>query len=435
MLKVQKDGITASKVKLKRELGLFEVTMYGIGIILGAGIYALIGKAAGVAGPALWAAFAVGGVIATLTGLSYAELGAMFPKEAAEFVYSKRAFKKTMLSFLIGWLIIITGSVAAATVSLGFGGYLQAVVGVPQMFGALILIALMSLLNFYGIKESSRANILFTVIEVIGLAIIIALGIGYFGSVNYFEAPAGFSGIFMAAILVFFAYLGFEDIVNVSEETKKPKRVIPRALLLSILITTVIYILVSISVVSILPWQALGASSAPMADVVQAALPGAGPLLSFIALFATANTVLILLIVDSRMAWGMAHAGALPKLLARIHPKRCTPWFSIALIGALTSSFVLFGNIRTVAEITDFGAFLIFMSVNLSLIWLRFKEPKTKRPFKVPMSIGRLPVLPTIGALFCIGMLAFFSWLIASIGILIIIAGVIVYMLLNGARK
>lgn len=419
------EEITAKIGKLKRTLGLFEVTMYGVGIILGAGIYALIGKAAGIAGPALWAAFGIGGFVALLTGLSYAELGAMFPKEAAEFVYTKKAFGRSLLSFLVGWLIIIVGCVAAATVALGFGGYFQAITGVPQLAAAVGLIAVMSYLNFYGIKESSRANILFTIIEASGLILIILLGLGHLGSVNYLEAPAGIEGIFMAAILVFFAYLGFEDIVNIAEETKKPTRVIPRALLLSILITTIIYVLVSVSAVSILPWQTLGTSAAPMADIAQTALPGLGPIMAFIALFATANTVLVLLIVESRMAWGMAHAKALPKPLALIHPRRCTPWTAIIATSLLTVAFVFFGNIRTVAEITDFGAFLIFLSVNVSLIWLRFTRPNIRRPFKVPLNIGRFPVLPALGAAFCVGMLFFFSWQVVSIGIAILVIGVL----------
>ena len=155
-------------------------------------------------------------------------------------------------------------------------------------------------------------------------------------------------------------------------------------------------------------------------------------MMSFIALFATANTVLILLIVESRMIWGMANAKALPSSLATIHPRRCTPWVAIIATSVLAMTFVFIGNIRTVAEITDFGAFLIFISVNASLIWLRFRQPKLRRPFKVPLNIGRFPVLPALGAAFCVGMLFFFSWHVVLIGIAILVAGALVHKAMQG---
>lgn len=417
--------------KLKRELGLFEITMYGIGIILGAGIYALIGKGAGIAGNALWMSFLIGAVIASLTGLSYAELGSMFPKEAAEYVYTKKAFKRSMLSFVLGLLIIITTMVSAATVSLGFGGYLNGLTGINPIVGAVVLVIACSLLNFYGMKQSAKMNVLFTIVEVVGLLIILFVGIPFWGSVDYFEMPNGFTGIFTAAVLIFFAYLGFEDIVNVSEETKKPRKIIPIAIIISVIVTTILYMLISISAVSVVSWQELGTSNAPLTDVASKALPGSGVLFSFIALFATANTVLITLIVHSRMLWGMAHDRSLPKILSKIHYKRSTPHIAIILAMFVCIGFVIIGNIKTVAEITDFGAFLIFIMVNAALIWLRFSAPKLKRPFRVPFSIGKLPILPVIGMLFCIYMLRYFELKIIFVGIAIIVFSMIVFFALK----
>ena len=421
--------------KLKRSLGLFEATTYGVGIILGAGIYALIGKAAGAAGNVVWMAFGLAAVIAALTGLSYAELSSAFPKEAAEYVYAKKAFKSNKLAFLLGWLIIFTGCVAIATVSLGFAGYFSALFGVPIIPAAAALILILSFLNFLGIKQSSNVNIVFTAIELLGLLIIIFLGLSFFGSVNYFEAPAGFNGIFAAAILIFFAYLGFEDIVNVSEETKKPTKTIPKALLLSVVITSIIYILVSISAVSILPWQTLGESSAPLADVAGAALPGSGFLLSVIALFATANTVLILLIVESRMMWGMACDCSLPKILSKVHLKRKTPYIAIFVAMGLALAFTALADISIVAKITDVGAFIIFFSVNMSLIWLRLKKPRFKAPFRVPINIKNFPVLAGLGAVFCAFMLFQFELILILFVIGVLISGVIAYKFINRGRQ
>lgn len=417
--------------KLKRALGLFELTFYGVGIILGAGIYVLIGKAAGVAGNVVWISFALGAIIASFTGLSYAELGTIFPREAAECVYSKRAFRSNLLSFLIGWVIVFTGFIAAATVSLGFGGYFFSLTGISPIISAIGLILIFSFLNFWGIKESARFNVLFTLVEMTGLLIIIFLGIKYFGSVNYFEAPFGVGGIFSAAILIFFAYLGFEDIVNLAEETKNPIKLIPKAIIISILVSTILYVLVSISAVSILPWDQLGRSSAPLADVAATSLAGSKTIISFIALFATANTVLIILIVTSRMLYGMAKEKILHNRLAEIHSKTRTPWISILLAMIASTAFVLIGNIKTVAEMTDFFAFIVFLSVNLSLIWLRFREPNLKRPFKVPINIGRFPILPALGALVCVLMLTHFKLTIFIFGIAVILSGVVVYKILN----
>ncbi len=220
------------------------------------------------------------------------------------------------------------------------------------------------------------------------------------------------------------------DIVNLAEETRKPRKLIPKALIFSVIITSIIYILVSLSVVSILPWESLGQSTAPLADVSEAALPGSHILLSFIALFATANTVLILLIVESRMLWGMAREKSLPKLLSKIHPKTKTPWVAILATMVLALVVMAIGDIKLIAEITDIGVFLIYFSVNMSLIWLRYKRPG-KRPFRVPLNIGKFPVLPGLGAIFSFGMLFFFSLEVIIVGIVIILLGFLVYKILN----
>ncbi len=426
-----KEKELAKPPKLKRALGLFEITAYGVGIILGAGIYALIGEAAGIAGNALWLSFLIGAVIASLTGLSYCELGTMFPKEAAEYVYTKKAFKNKLFPFLVGWIIIVTGMVVAATVALGFGGYLYAITGIAPTIGAIILLIACSLLNFWGIKESARFNILFTGIEMLGLILIIIFGISFFGSVNYFEMPNNLAGVLSGAALIFFAYVGFEDIVNMAEETRKPKKVIPKAIIIAVIITTVLYMLVSISAVSILDWQILGASAAPLADVSGAAIPGSSWWFSIIALFATANTVLIAMIVESRMIWGMARDKSLPKILSKIHSVRRTPWVSVATVGIVAMILVTLFDIRTIAEVTNFSVFIVFISVNASLIYLRYRRPDAKRPFKLPLNIGKFPILPLIAIAISLSMFYFLTLEPLIIGASILVLGVIVYEILK----
>ena len=425
--------------KLKRALSLFEASIYGIGIILGAGIYVLIGEAASITGNSVWMAFLFTAIIASFTGLSYAELSSMFPKAAAEFVYVKNAFQNKYLPFVLGWIIIFTEVFAGATVALGFGGYLHSflagIADIPAVFLAILLVLALSLLNFYGIEESAKFNVLFTLIEALGLIFIIYLGLGYIGSVNYFEMPNGFSGIFSAAALIFFAYLGFEEMANIAEETKEPKKNIPRAIIISLIVTTLLYIFVSISAVSILPWQTLGDSNAPLADVAETAMPGSSSVLTFVALFATLNTVLIILIVTSRMIYGMAKYTKFFKPLSLVHPKRRIPWVAILVTMFLVIILILIGNISFVAFMIDLGSFIIFFTVNVSLIWLRYKRPDIERPFKVPFNIGKFPLLPVIGAVTCIFMMLHFEWKVILFTILIILGCFVTFYILDKLRN
>jgi len=399
-------------------------------MILGAGIYALIGKATGVAGNTVWMSFLLGALISSFTGLSYAELSSMIPKAAAEVSYAKEAFKGNLTPFLIGWIIIFTEVVSISTVALGFGGYFDGLFGVPTVLASLALIILLSILNFVGIEKSSKVNIVFTVIEVSGLLLIVALGIPFLGTVNYFEASQGLQGILKASTLIFFAYLGFEDIVNLAEETKNPERNIPKALILSVVITAVLYVLVAVAAVSLTDWQELGTSTAPLAYAASKSLGQSAFLtLSVIALFATANTVLILLIVASRMVYGIARDGSLPRSLSKLS-RRGTPWVAILAVMILPCFFVLIGNIGFVAEITNFGTFITFALVNLSAIWLRYKKPEWKRPFKTPLTISKMPLIPLLGLLSCGLMITQFRLDIVALGVLVIFIGIIVKMVL-----
>src|SRR3989344_214069 len=362
------------EVTLKRELGIFQVTVAGVGIILGAGIYALLGVAAGISGNATWLAFLISAVIALLTGLSYAELSSMFKGDSGEYDYIAAALNKKF-AFLIGLSIIAAGFISAAAVSLGFAGYFTSLIEMPLVLAAILIILLMTLINFIGIKETSWFNTISTFIEFAGLLIIIILGFKFFGSVDYFEMPKGISGVFSSAALVFFAYMGFESIIKLSEETKNPEKTIPRAIILSIIITTILYVLVAISAVSIIGWETLASSKAPLAAVASAALGNgfAGPLLVIIALFSTANTVLITMVATSRQMYGMSKEKSLPKSLSIVHGRTRTPWVAILWIGVITIIFALIGDIEFIANLTNLFLFLTFGSVNLSLILMAKK--------------------------------------------------------------
>ncbi|MFO7872558.1 MAG: APC family permease [Candidatus Undinarchaeales archaeon] len=423
------------KVKLKKALGLFETTMGGVGIILGAGIYALVGKAAALGGNAVWISFAIAALVATLTGLSYAELSSMFPKAGAEYVYTEHAFGRR-IAFFVGFFLITGLTIAASAVSLGFAGYLHAIFGTPVIYGAIALLLACTLLLLYGVKQSAWVGVIFTLVEVGGLFIIISIGLPKLGNMNLMEmTPAGFSGVFAAAALIFFAYIGFEEIVNLAEETRGAVKTIPKAVVLSIIITTIIYILVALAAISVMGWQALGASKAPLADVAATAFgPGVFTMISAIALFSTANTVLLILLANSRLAFGMARENKYSKALSWLHPKTQTPWIAILVIVLFAIGFLFAGEIKAVADMTNMAIFITFIVINSAVITLRFKESEMKRPFKVPGKIGKVPLVPVLGILVNIFMLSYVGTRALMFGVAFAVIAFVLYEILDRTK-
>ncbi len=418
--------------ELKRGMGLFHLTMYGVGLILGAGIYVLIGEATGLAGDSVWIAFVLGSIVALFAGLSYAELSSIFPKAAAEYTFIKNAFKNNFLAFIIGWLTAITSMITAATVALGFGGYFSEFLNIPITISAIVLIGILSLINFIGIRESSWTNTIFTIIEAAGLILIIIIGftISEPEQVNYFESPTGFTGIIIAFVLIFFAFVGFEDMANVAEEVRNPKKVIPRAIILSVMISGIIYVLVSLAIVRVINWEDLSLSAAPLADVAERGLGTQGHIIfSGIALFAITNTVLITLVAGSRMIYGMAREKSFPDILAKVHSKTKTPWVAIIVIMLISIGFSFIGDIVIVANITVFAVVITFAAVNLVVIVLRYTEPNIERKFRVPINIGKFPILPMFGLGISVYMAFQFQIQVVLVGLMIIGIGTVFYLL------
>lgn len=425
---------------LKRDLGLISTTACGVGMIVGAGIYVLIGAAAGLGGNAVWISFLIAAIVAAFTGLSYAELSSIFPKDSGEYIYAEHAVGKR-LAFVSGYAMILVGVVSIAAVAIGLGGYFTSLFGMSSTSMILIIgaiaIILFSLINLKGIKTSAGLNIIFTLIEVGGLILIIFLALKFIGKVNYFETSGlGVPGILSAAALIFFAFLGFESIVKLSEETKNARKIIPKALLLSIVITSILYVLVGIAAVSVLGWQKLAQSSAPLADVANIVLGNnAFLLLAIIALFATGNTILIILVTTSRMIYGMGKDIKPLKFLSAIYKRTRTPWLAVVITGVLAIMFLFFKDIATVANITNFLMFFIFIMVNLSLIILRYKMPDIKRGFKVPLNIGKFPILATLGVITCIFMIFNIELDIILYGLIILMVGLGTEFLVEIAEK
>ncbi len=429
------------KIRLKKELGLTQAVLCGIGIILGAGIYVVIGKTAAYSGNALWLSCLVATLVAAFTGLSYAELSSIFPKAGAEFEYGKNAFGRP-IGFLVGWMAILAGVVSAAAVSLGFAGYLQKLtplIGLPEIpivFSAIILIILCSFIVFLGIKQSTTIAIVFTLIEAFGLLLIIFIALPSVGSVDLMEMPFGFTGIMTGAALIFFAFLGFEEMVRMSEETKNAEKIIPKALIYAILITSVLYILVAISIVSVVPWQELAESSGPLALVAERILGNSGALtLSVIALFSTANTALLILLAASRIVFGIAEDKEFPNIIAKIHPKTHTPHIAVLLVMLMTIAFALIEDISFVAGATDFLLFAIFIIINSAVIALRIKQPEINRPFRIPLSIKNIPLTAILGILTSIALLIHIELEVMSLALILTALGLVFYFISHKMHK
>jgi APA family basic amino acid/polyamine antiporter len=398
---------------LSRRLGLWSTALSGIGIILGAGIYVIIGAATRDAGSAVWLAFVLAALLAGMTGLAYAELASMFPFAGASPVYVREAFGRHA-GFVLGWLRLAVSVITAAAVALGFGGYLADLAQLPSLGAAMAVLA--------GVRETVAVAIVMTLLEAGGLVLILVLGADTIGSRSLLELPHGIVGLMSGAALVFFAFEGFEQIATLSEETRDPTRNIPRAILISIAASAGLYVLVAITATSALPWQRLAESSSPLADVARETGGRVhAEVLAGIALFATFNTALMMLATGARRAYGMANRGLLPDLFRIVGPRRKTPWVAALLLTLCAAGVVLAGDIRFAAHSANFAVFLAFIAVNATVVWLRWVRPEADRPFRVPLSLGRIPVIPIVSSLGIV-VLAFASERRAALLVLALLA-------------
>jgi APA family basic amino acid/polyamine antiporter len=416
--------------KLERSLSLWELTLMSVGIILGAGIYVILGEAAGLSGNSIWLSFVIAAIVASLTAFSYAELCSRFPKAGAEYVYIENSFGKR-LAWLVGWLIIAGSVIASATVAIGFSRYFSAIFNTPVLVVAFIMLILIGIILIVGVQETATLTIIFMAIEVIGLFIVILIGLPNFGKVDYLEAAQGIKGVIEAGVLIFFSYLGFEGITRLAEETENPEKNIPKAIIYSLIITTFIYILVGISAVSVVPWQELSQAKAPLALVAERVFGSNSFLiLSIIALFSTFNTALVMLLSGSRLLFGIAKRKAIPKIFMSMLKRFKTPWISIIVIVITSMIFLLLEDLKTIANLTNFTIFSVFIAINSSVIYYRYKKP-INRGFKVPLSIGRFPVIPFFGIITSIFMIVNLSIFVLLLGVILIIIGIIVDLILN----
>jgi amino acid transporter len=380
---------------LKRRIGLGLLTAYGVGVMVGAGIYVLVGAVVAEAG--IWAplAFVLAGVIAAPTALSYAEFSTRLPEAAGEAIFVAKGLNLPWLGTAVGLAIVAAGAISAAAVLRGGVGYLGAVTGLPFTPSVVVLGLGLMAVAIAGVLESLALAALFTVIEVAGLAMVVFAG---FTAVPAPDWQMGgdlvWSGVMAGAVLAFFAFIGFEDIVNMAEEVREPERILPRAILLSLVITSALYALVSVAAVRAVPLATLAGSEQPLALVWQAGRGGSAAFLSLIAVAAALNGVLAQMVMASRVLFGLGRRSAALAGFHHAHPRFGTPLRATLLVGAAVIAGALLLPVADLAGLTSTLLLSVFVLVNAALIAMKRTSPAAA--FRVPMAV---PVFGLIAAL------------------------------------
>jgi APA family basic amino acid/polyamine antiporter len=420
--------------RLRRVLGPLEVTASGVGIIIGAGIYVLLGAATAEAGNAVWLSFVVAAVLCGLTGFSYAELASMFPSAGAEYDYTRRVFPARW-AFLVGWTMTVGLMVASAAIAVGFAHYLRYFVDVPLAAAAVALLVFDAVVAFSGIGRSARLTLALSTLQVAGLVFVIVIGASHVGDRSV-VSDATVNGVLGGSALVFFAFIGFDEVITLAEETRNPTRVIPRALFAALGISALLYMAVAITAVSVIGATALAGSSRPLADVMAHVLGGdAEGLVAVIALLTTTNTSLLALTATSRLTYGMAEAGALPDAVGRVSRRTGAPSAGIlvAVVGAV--AFALIGDLTFVASVTDFAVYAVFLAVNAAVIALRRTAPDAARPFRIPGAIRGVPVIPVAGSVAALAMVPQLEARSLWLGGSLLAAGLLAHELLDRTAR
>lgn len=403
----------AKTPELLRAIGPVQMTLYAAGSMMGAGIYGLIGKAAGQVGSAVWASFLVALVAAMLTGLSYASLASRYPKAGGAAYITERAFHRGLLTHVVGLATACSGLTSIAAGAWVIGENLHtfpALSAAPPVLLALAYVVLMAGIVFRGIRESIWANMVCTFVEAGGLLLVVVVGARFWGAADLFDVPTPADGaatglvpllIVQGAALTFFAFVGFEDSINVGEEVKNPRRDLPVGIIAAMAITALLYVAVAITAVSVIPWRELGEAKAPLATVMDKAAPWLpGWTFVVITVFAVANSALVNYVTASRLLYGMARDGRLPSALSKVHAARRTPHVAIGALLAIVTILVLAGNVTQLGEATALLLLAVFTVVNIALLVLR------RRPGEKPGAFEPPAFVPALGAIVCLGLIA-----------------------------
>lgn len=424
--------MTEHRSRLKKGMGGFLLFAFILGDVLGAGVYALSGRLAGEAGGMTWAPIIVALLMALLTAGSYAEMVTKYPRAGGAAVFAQRAYKSPVVAFLVGYCMLSAGIVSVGALAIAFtGDYLSSIVPVAVPIAAPIFLAVLALVNLRGIKESVRTNLVMTIIETSGLVLVLvvvamAMGDGMGDTSRLMETPDGVGtagAVLGAALLAFYSFVGFETSANVAEEVKDVTRVYPRALFGALFVAGTVYVLIALASSIMLPPDELAESTGPLLDVVGAtgvAIPSW--LFSTIVLVAIANTALMTSIMSSRLVYGMADQGILPRIFTAVLPNRRTPWVAIVVTAALSAVLALAGELQLLAEAVVLFLLFVFISTNLAVLVLK-KDRVAHRHFSIPSFV---PVLALGSCAVLLTQQAAEVWLLAG-GLLVV--GVVLYFI------
>jgi amino acid transporter len=389
---VKKKSLSEGDIGLKRSLGLTLITLYGLGNILGAGIYVLIGEVVAAAGMAAPLAFVLAAIVAALSAFTYGELAARFPVSAGEAVYVHQAFGLRGLSIAVGLMIAAAGMVSSATLARGFAGYFLVLVELPEALVIVCLVAALGLIAAWGIKSSVRIAATLTIIEAGGLVMIVIVAGGNLDTVPeslprmfLLEGNAAFTGVLLGAFLAFFAFIGFEDMVNVAEEVENPARNLPLGILIALGVSTIIYLLVVLAALTSVPVEKLAGSKAPLALVYQHVTGGSPVVISSIGLLAVVNGALVQVIMAARIFYGMSVKGWLPRWLGSVNPRTRTPMTATVVVVVIVAGLALWFPLVNLASATSLLVLTVFGIVNLTLVVLKRRQPRAAGVMPCPM--------------------------------------------------
>lgn len=392
---------------LKRRVGLLLLIFYGVGVMVGAGIFVLVGKVAGVAGPLTPLAFLAAGAAAALSALSFAELSSRIPESAGEAAYVRAAFGVDWFSSLVGVAVALVGAVSAAAILKGGVGYILAFVDAPRPLLEVLVGVTLGLIAAIGVVESLSVAAIFTVVEMIGLLLVGAAGLTAEPVVTFAQMAdlAAFgdgaaAAVFAAAVLAFFAFIGFEDMVNLAEEVVDPVRVMPLAIIWAVTITTTLYVLVSVAALHAVPADQLAASERPLALVFEVGSGMSAAPIAAIAIFATLNGVLAQIVMASRVLYGVGRTSPLFRWANQAHPRLGTPLRATAVGTAVVIGLALLAPIETLAVATTYLLLAIFIVVNTALLVLKQRGPGPAGAPNIPRVVPAAAILFAIGLFF-----------------------------------
>jgi APA family basic amino acid/polyamine antiporter len=410
-------GYGEAPTKLKRTIGPGLLLMFIVGDMLGGGIYALVGEVGAETGGAIWTAFLAAFILAGLTAFAYAELVTKYPRAAGAALYTHKAFGIQFLTFMVAFAVMASGITSASTLARGFSGdSLSALIesDVPVIPVSIAFLLLVAALNLRGIAESLKTNVVFTLIELAGLLLIVIVGVAAFSD---------------GTTLAFYALIGFEDSVNLAEETKRPAFSYPRALFGGLLIVGLLYLVITFIASAVVPTPDLAGSSAPLLQVVETGPLGLPTkLFAAITLFALANGALINMIMASRLVYGMSNEGVVSRAFGRVLPNRKTPWVAIAFTTALGVILVSTGDLGDLADTTVFLLLCVFTIVNIAVLVLR-KDDVDHSHFHAPS------LFPVLGALVCVFLITQTDGEVIVRGGLILLIGVALYIVSEIFRR